>query len=304
MKKTSQGKAFSHIDKKDVFRLIVVRLIIVTALTISAVAIQFSAAAFLPLNSFYVLFSFVFVLSAVYLGLYSWGKFLAHQVGFQIAMDLLIITAFVYISGGLEGSFYFLYIFAIIAAGIILSRKAAYVTAALSAVCFGVLVDGMFLGLIPSFQGGEQSEFSQLGVLSNLFIAWGVFFVVAFLTSYLMGMLNRAKEELQSAQRELEVKRRLAEVGEVSAYLSHEIRNPLAAISGSVQVLRDELDLSEEQRKLMDIVIKESDRVSKSLDEFLNLSTESAEEESFVNLSEALKETLLLMKRSGEINGS
>jgi signal transduction histidine kinase len=303
MKKPRKERVFRNIDKKDVFSLIVVRLIIVTALIISAVTIQFSTSTFLLLNPFYALILVVYVLSAVYFGLYLWGKNYTYQAGLQIFLDLLIITAFVYISGGLEGSFYFLYIFAIIAAGIILSRKAAYITAALSAVCFGVLVDGMFLGLIPSYQEGEQAGFSQIGVLSNLFVAWGVFFVVAFLTSYLMGKLNRANEELRSAHRELEVKRRLAEAGEVSAYLSHEIRNPLAAISGSVQVLRDELRLTEDQQKLMNIVVKESERVSKSLDDFLSLSTDTTDEESLINLSEALKETLLLMRKSGELNG-
>lgn len=303
MKKTGRGAAFSRVDKKDVLSLIVVRLIIVTALLVAVVAIQFSATEFLPLNSFYALILTAFILSAVFFFLAHYGKNYLAQVGFQIFCDLLIITAFVYVSGGLEGSFYFLYIFVILAAGIILSGKAAYITAALSGICFGVLVDGVYLGLIPSLQGMERAEISQLEVLSNLFVAWGVFFVVAFLTSSLMGKLNRANEALRTAQRELEAKRRLAEAGEVSAHLSHEIRNPLAAVSGSIQVLRDELDLSDEQRKLMDIVVNESRRISKSLDDFLNLTTDASEEEDLVNLSEALKETLLLMKRSGELNG-
>jgi signal transduction histidine kinase len=302
--KGKRRKAFHYIEKKDVFNLIIVRLIIASALIISAFAVQSSTSTFLPLNPFYAIILIVYVLSAVYLGLYSLGKNYSFQVGFQIFIDLLIITAFVYISGGLEGSFYFLYVFAIIAAGIILSSKAAYITAALSAVCFGVLVDGMFLGIIPSYQGSEQSGIGQLEVLSNLFIAWGVFFVVAFLINYLMGKLNSANDQLKSTLRELENKRRLAEVGEVSAHLSHEICNPLAAVSGSVQVLRDELDLSEEQRTLMDIVVKESERISKTLDQFLSLSLTPLEDESFVDLSEALKETLLLLRRSGELNGA
>ncbi len=62
---------------------------------------------------------------------------------------------------------------------------------------------------------------------------------------------------------------RLAAVGELSASIAHEIRNPLAAISGSVEVLKNDLDLSGENQRLMELIIKESDRLTKILNEFL-----------------------------------
>jgi two-component system sensor histidine kinase PilS (NtrC family) len=62
---------------------------------------------------------------------------------------------------------------------------------------------------------------------------------------------------------------RLAAIGELSAAIAHEIRNPLAAISGSVEVLRHELDVSGENRKLLDLIIKESGRLNKILTDFL-----------------------------------
>ncbi|MGD2294503.1 MAG: ATP-binding protein [Candidatus Aminicenantes bacterium] len=290
-------------NKKDVFSFIIIRLIIITALIISAVTVQFSTATFLVLHPFYSLIILVYILTAAYLGLYFWGKYYTCQVYLQIGFDLLIITALVYMSGGLEGSFYFLYVFEIIAAGIILSQRAAYITAALSAVYFGALVDGLFLGLIPYYGVVPLREITQMGVLSNLFIAWGTFFIVAFLINYLKKKLRNTHVELQQAQRELDVKRRLAVAGEVSAQVSHEIRNPLAAISGSIQVLRGELDLSEEQKKLMDIVVKESDRAASTLDQFLSLTVPKSQDNSRINLSEVCLETLHLMQRSGEMNG-
>jgi len=62
---------------------------------------------------------------------------------------------------------------------------------------------------------------------------------------------------------------RLAAVGELSASIAHEIRNPLAAISGSVEVLKSALPVAGENARLMDLIVKESDRLTKILSEFL-----------------------------------
>jgi two-component system, NtrC family, sensor histidine kinase PilS len=62
---------------------------------------------------------------------------------------------------------------------------------------------------------------------------------------------------------------RLAAVGELSASIAHEIRNPLAAISGSVEVLSRDLSVSNEHSRLMELIVKESHRLSKILSDFL-----------------------------------
>ncbi len=63
---------------------------------------------------------------------------------------------------------------------------------------------------------------------------------------------------------------RLAAVGELSASIAHEIRNPLASISGSVEVLKNELELEDDNKKLMDLIVKESHRLSRILSDFLS----------------------------------
>ncbi len=302
MKKKKRSKNFPP-NKRDVLGLIVVRLVIVTALIVSAMSIQFSTSTFLLLTPFYSLIILMYILSAIYFGLHVWGKLLVYQIYVQIFFDLLIITALVYISGGLDNSFYFLYVFEIIAASIILSKRAAYITAALSAVFFGFLLDFMFYGLIPHVSSTALPFVTHATVLSNLFFAWGVFFIVAFLINFLMEKLRHTKSQLLLAQKELDVKRRLAVAGEVSAHMSHEIRNPLAAISGSVQVLRDELDLTEERKRLMDIVVNESNRVSQTLDLYLGLTLNKNVDYAEIDISEVCREILLLMKNSGDIDG-
>jgi signal transduction histidine kinase len=62
---------------------------------------------------------------------------------------------------------------------------------------------------------------------------------------------------------------RLAAVGELSASIAHEIRNPLASISGSVEILAQELRLEGENQRLMNLIVKEAARLSNILNDFL-----------------------------------
>ena len=291
-------------EKKDILRLILIRLIIVTSLLVAAVIIQSSTSVFLPLNHFYYLILTFYGLSFVYLVLYIWGKRYTLQASVQIFFDLLLITALVYISGGIQGSFYFLYIFEIIAASMVVSKRAAYLTASLSAIFFGLLEVFMYYRIIPHFPAEGAVEISRGEVINNIFIAWGTFFLVAFLMDHLTGSLKKAREQLQRAEVELEIKKRLAVAGEFAAQLAHEIRNPLAAISGSVQVLKDESALNGEHEGLMNIVVEESRRVSQSIEQFLSLASPAPITFSSVDLSGILKETLTLIQSSGGVNGN
>jgi two-component system sensor histidine kinase PilS (NtrC family) len=75
--------------------------------------------------------------------------------------------------------------------------------------------------------------------------------------------------ESRRQEREARVQQRLAAVGEMAAGIAHEIRNPLASMSGSLQILRQELPLRDEQSQLMDIVLRESDRLNDTIRSFL-----------------------------------
>ena len=289
--------------RKDIFWFILLRVIIITTILISVVTIHYATSATLSLSAFYLIFTAYF-LSLVYFLLYVLGKNYTLQVYVQVFFDLLSITALVYFSGGLKGSFYFLYIFEIIAASIVLSSSAAYITAILSGVLFAALIDGMYLGIIPYYSSDSSAPISMDALITNVLTSWGVFFLVALLMSYLTGKLRKTREELDRAQKELEIKKSLALAGEISAHLAHEIRNPLAAISGAIQVLRKEMALSGDQKDLMNIVVNESDRISRSIEQFLNLASPGKQTFVVVDLSQVLKETIMLLQRSGELNGT
>ncbi len=76
--------------------------------------------------------------------------------------------------------------------------------------------------------------------------------------------------EVMKLEERIRTADRLAVVGELSAGIAHEIRNPLASISGSVEVLKEELSLSEENQNLLDLIIKETGRLNRILTDFLN----------------------------------
>lgn len=78
--------------------------------------------------------------------------------------------------------------------------------------------------------------------------------------------------EIKEMERHLETSRRLAFVGEMAARLAHEMRNPLASISGSIQMLHKGLHLSLSDERLMQIVLRGKDQLENFMKDFLLLS--------------------------------
>ncbi len=101
---------------------------------------------------------------------------------------------------------------------------------------------------------------------------------------------------------------RLATVGSLAAGIAHEIRNPLGSISGSIQVLQGELDLQGDNKHLMDIVLRETERLNTIITEFLEYARPQAElsitaassETNDVILSDLFNETVTLLRNSRE----
>ena len=75
--------------------------------------------------------------------------------------------------------------------------------------------------------------------------------------------------ETKKLEEKIRIADRMAAVGELSAAIAHEIRNPLAAISGSVEVLQAELNLADDNNRLLELIIKESSRLNQILADFL-----------------------------------
>ena len=102
-------------------------------------------------------------------------------------------------------------------------------------------------------------------------------------------------------ERDAAIQQRLAAVGEMAAGIAHEIRNPLASMSGSIQILRQELPLSAEQEQLMDIVLRESERLNTTIRSFLAYARPQRFQIQRFDVRRALNDAALLLRNSAEV---
>ncbi len=108
--------------------------------------------------------------------------------------------------------------------------------------------------------------------------------------------------EVKRLEREVRMKEKLAAVGEMAAYLAHEIRNPLGAISGSAQMLMAEPDVPKDHARLLDIITRESKRLSGTLNQFLFQARPSDRPKQAVDLARIVSEAVTLLRNSPEVS--
>lgn len=107
--------------------------------------------------------------------------------------------------------------------------------------------------------------------------------------------------EMKRFERNARLQQRLAAVGEMAAGIAHEIRNPLASMSGSMQLLRQELSLSGDQAQLMDIVLRESERLNQTIKSFLAYARPQKAQLHWLDLRTLAGETARLLRNSPDV---
>ena len=108
--------------------------------------------------------------------------------------------------------------------------------------------------------------------------------------------------DMKKLEREARFNQQLAAVGELAAGIAHEIRNPLASISGSVQVLSNELTVGSAERRLMEIIVSESNRLSKILEDFLRFVRPSERHVAVFDVATTVLEVMELFRLSDEVS--
>jgi two-component system sensor histidine kinase PilS (NtrC family) len=102
--------------------------------------------------------------------------------------------------------------------------------------------------------------------------------------------------EIRSMEAKLEKTRRLAAIGELSARIAHEVRNPLASISGSVQLISEAGSIPEADKKLLEIVIRETSRLDNMVTEFLQYARPLPPNRSWFSLNNLINDQITLLK--------
>jgi len=102
--------------------------------------------------------------------------------------------------------------------------------------------------------------------------------------------------EIRRLEREVRIQDRLAAVGRLAAAIAHEIRNPLTSIAGSVSMLSGASEMTDEQRQLLQIVTRESERLNNIITDFLAYSRGKQYRFDKVDLVLLLEDTLTLLE--------
>lgn len=181
-----------------VFILIAARLAVVSFFMGLVVFFQFRYGllnhAYLPLIpvAFAYLFSIAYAVSSRFVvNLFQFAYF-------QLVADVFLVTGIIHFTGGAESPFPFLYIFVIIGSAIALSKSGAYVIATGASLLFALMLGLEFRGLIhpfyvfPPAYKNTEAGFVFMTAIMNI----ASFYLVAFLSGYLTGLLRKTDQRL------------------------------------------------------------------------------------------------------------
>ena len=415
--------------------LMVLRLLFATFLLVATVVVQaraYPSFSNTSLASLYILTGIIYFLTLCYALLLDRIKKYILFAYVQLVFDVLFVTALIYVTGGIESIFSFMYILTIINAAIMLYRRGGLLIASASSIGYGSLLDLQYFGIIHPYytRASELMTYTIGYYFYTLLMNIAAFYLVAFLSSYLAEELRRSSVKLKAKQYDLDqlellnrnivqsintglitlnnqleisyinpaveqisgfgyrdlegihigdifpkivpylsisdrrsdnddmpqpqkgidvdfdrrdgtrlhlgfsqsilkdpggdeiglilifqdltefrqmqeqVRRmdRLAVAGELAAGIAHEIKNPLASLSGSIQMLRDEVDFGPMQQRLMDITMREAERLNALVNEFLLFSRPEKAVDRSVEVNEVIEDTLEMLKNSPELS--
>lgn len=327
----------------------------------------------------------------------------------QIIVDIVAETALIYMTGGIESMFSFMYPLSIISAGIILNRRACFVTATLSSIFYGVLLD---LQLYKIIIISPDTVLAEKDFFYSIFAHFTAYYLIGYLSGYLSEKLHRATQslkerdvvlsdlkafskyiiesmpsgifttdldsriisfnaaaqditklvhsdvagktpegifpflstnqpslervegnilrngesfpvgmrisklkdasgrtigqigvfqdltELKAMEAEVKRKEKWAFIGELSASIAHELRNPLASLKGAIEMLREKRVSQEQADHLMTIALSEMDRLNGIITDFLLYARPQQLNRQPFDLHESLRNVVTLLKRS------
>jgi two-component system, NtrC family, sensor histidine kinase HydH len=214
-----------------------------------------------------------FGLAAAYAALLRTGKRLHELADAQLVIDQIAWTAIVYVTGGATSGATSFYALTALTGAILSGLRGAAIAAVMGIGIYTLLCAAFWLRWIhPPADSPSTYIVDGSGLIYPLLVNVLGIVVVALLGGYLAERLRITGGALEEATERAAMAERLAELGRLSAGLAHEIRNPLGSISGSVEMLRESLSLSDEDKLLCAIISREASRLNNLVTDMIDLS--------------------------------
>jgi two-component system sensor histidine kinase PilS (NtrC family) len=300
-------KKFIKIHENDIYNrlkwLMFCRVLFSTLLLGSTIVLQLGASPSpldKPLLMLYTLIAGIFILSFCYTVLFYRIQNIQLFASVQIGLDTVIVSCIIFVTGCFSSIFSFLYLVVIIYSSMLLFRKGTIIIAALCVIQYGLIVDLEYFGIIaPFLMKGRliASDYPWSYVIYKIFIIIVACFAVAMLSNFLAEQTRRTKKELSAMQERVKRFEKMAAMGEIAAGMAHEIKNPLASISGSIQLLKEDMRDNPHQERLMRIILREAERLSHLVNDFLMFSKPPAGKTEPFELGKRIEEIVDLFNK-------
>ena len=248
----------------------------------------------------------IFVMSLIYSLLL---KRIKNEVLFafiQIGIDTFFVTLIVFGTGGFLSVFSFLYLVVIVYSSMLLPMRGTMIVAGLCSIQFGALVELEYFGILNPFGTDTNLLATAYGwnqIAFKLMITIIACFAVAFLSSLLAEQTRKTKIKLRTMEGHVKRVEKMAAIGEMAAGLAHEIKNPLASLSGSIQLLKEDMRYDPDHDRLMHIILREADRLSSLTSNFLLYARPPAGKVEPIKLDRAVLEAAELFEKDASNNG-
>ncbi len=241
-----------------------------------------------------------FVLSVGYALQLRRRKALVRLAETQLVLDQLTWTVIVYVTGGATSGATSFYGLTCLVGAILIGFRGSAIAAISGLGAFSSLCVGFSVGAVspPHDQLGGSYLVSWITIIYPLGVNVLGIAIVALLAGYLAERLRRTGGELQEAMARAAAAEQLATLGRVAAGLAHEIRNPLGSIRGSVELLREAPGLSDEDRRLCEIIERETVRLNQLVSDMMDVSRPRRPEPSHVDVASLARDVVELASRS------
>jgi two-component system sensor histidine kinase HydH len=242
-----------------------------------------------------------FALAGVYAAALRTGRGLGRLATTQLVLDQATWTVLVYLTGGAASGATSFYGLTCLLGAFLVGLRGATIAALAGVGCYTLLAAALYTGrlLPPADQPGEAYAITGEELSYHLLLNVLVVIVVTLLSAYLAERLKTAGGRIVEAEARAEKAERMAELGRLATALAHEIRNPLGSIAGSVQLLRTNQALPDDDRKLCEIIQREASRLNDLVTDMMDVARPREPSLAVVDASRTAREVVALATKSG-----